>query len=106
MFKKRLNKKGKMILFIIASLLIILIAIRIALPHILLKEVNKELTHIKGYYGHVDDLDVALLRGAYTLKEIKLDKTGGEIPVPFFLQISSICQLNGKPCFMAPSMER
>ena len=84
MAKKRLNKKGKIFLIIISSLLILLIALRIALPYILLKAVNKELTHIKGYSGHVEDLDVALLRGAYTLKELKLDKVGGKIPVPFF----------------------
>jgi hypothetical protein len=82
--EKHLNKKGRIILMVIASLLILLIAARIALPYILLKAVNKELTHIKGYNGHVNDLDVALLRGAYTLKEIKLDRTGGKIPVPFF----------------------
>jgi hypothetical protein len=82
--KKHLNKKGRIILIVIASLLILLIAVRIALPYILLKAVNKELTHIKRYSGHVNDLDVTLLRGAYTLKEISLDKTGGKIPVPFF----------------------
>ncbi len=34
--------------------------IRIALPYILLRYVNKQLTRIKGYTGHVDDIDVAL----------------------------------------------
>ena len=82
--RKPISRKRKIWLIVLGSLLIILIALRIALPYILLRLVNKELTVIKGYYGHVDDLDVALIRGAYTLKTIKLEKTGGKIPVPFF----------------------
>ena len=82
--KKKLSHKRKIILIVLGSVLLLLIALRIALPYILLNLVNKELTHIPGYTGHVDDLDVALIRGAYKLKRIKLEKTGGKVPVPFF----------------------
>lgn len=82
--KKTWSRKKKIILIVLGSLLVLLIAIRIVLPYILLKFVNRELATIKGYYGHVDDIDVALIRGAYTIKKIRLDKTGGKIPVPFF----------------------
>ncbi len=58
--------------------------LRIALPYILLRYVNKQLTLIDGYTGHVRDIDVALYRGAYSIKDLMLDKTGGKIPVPFF----------------------
>ncbi len=78
------HHRRKVLLIILGSLLILLIAVRIALPHILLKLVNQQLSHIKGYYGHVDDIDVALIRGAYTLKGTKLEKLGGKVPVPFF----------------------
>ena len=61
-----------------------LIALRIALPYILLRVVNKELKNISGYTGRLDDLDVALIRGAYVLKGLHLDKTGAKVPVPFF----------------------
>lgn len=63
--------------------MVLLIGLRIALPYILLRFVNKELQTIPGYTGHVDDIDVHLIRGAYTIKAIRLDKTGGKIPVPF-----------------------
>ncbi len=78
------TKKRKTLAIILGSVLLLLIAIRIALPYILLKLVNKELQNIPGYTGHVDDIDVALIRGAYKIKSIKLEKTGGKIPVPFF----------------------
>ena len=82
--KKTVTRKRKIVYIVLGSLLIILIALRIALPYILLNYVNKQLTMIDGYTGHVNDIDVALYRGAYTIKQIKLDKTGGKVPVPFF----------------------
>jgi Domain of Unknown Function (DUF748) len=77
-------KKRRNLIIVLGSLLVLLIAIRIALPYILLRLVNKELQNIPGYTGHVEDIDVALIRGAYKIKSIKLEKTGGKIPVPFF----------------------
>jgi hypothetical protein len=81
---KKSSHKRKVVFIVLGSILVLLIALRIALPYILLRLVNKELTHIPGYTGHVDDIDVALIRGAYKIKTIKLEKTGGKIPVPFF----------------------
>ena len=84
MFKRKLSKKRKIVYIVLGSLLILIIAFRIALPSILLRYVNRQLATIDGYYGHVEDIDVSLFRGAYTIKEIKLDKKEGKIPVPFF----------------------
>ena len=81
---KKWSRRRKVWVIVLGSLLVILIGLRIALPYILLRFVNKELQTIPGYTGHVDDIDVALIRGAYTIKTINLDKTGGKIPVPFF----------------------
>lgn len=81
---KHVSKKRKTWYIIIGSILVLLIVFRLMLPSILLRYVNRQLTLIDGYTGHVDDIDVALYRGAYTINDIKLDKTGGKIPVPFF----------------------
>jgi hypothetical protein len=81
---KKITKKRKIVYIVLGSLVVLLIAFRIALPYILLHYVNRQLTQIKGYTGHVDDIDVALIRGAYVIKDIRLDKTDGKIPVPFF----------------------
>ena len=69
--KKKISHKRKIILIVIGSFVVLLIALRIALPYILLRLVNKQLSHIPGYTGHVDDIDVALIRGAYKIKRIK-----------------------------------
>jgi hypothetical protein len=65
---------------IIIAIVVVLIALRIALPYILLHYANKNLAEMNGYYGHVDDIDVALYRGAYQLDSIylnKVDEKGG-----------------------------
>ncbi|MBK8567092.1 MAG: DUF748 domain-containing protein [Saprospiraceae bacterium] len=64
------TKKGK----IFIGIILLLIALRIALPYILLHYANKTLAEMKGYYGHVNDIDVALYRGAYTLDSFYLNK--------------------------------
>jgi hypothetical protein len=84
MAHKKISRKKKIIWIVIGSILLLLIALRIALPYVLLRAVNRELTRIPGYTGHVDDIDVALIRGAYKIKNIHLNKTGGKVPVPFF----------------------
>src|SRR5262245_2140119 len=81
---KQLSKRAKIIYGILAFLILALVILRLMLPSILLRYVNKQLTLIDGYQGHVDDIDVSLYRGAYTIRGIRLDKTGGKIPVPFF----------------------
>src|SRR6185312_6214831 len=78
------HRRRRAVLIILGSLLVILIGLRIALPYILLRFVNRELQTIPGYTGRVDDIDVHLIRGAYTINSIRLDKLGGKIPVPFF----------------------
>lgn len=61
-------------------ILAVLVALRILLPIILLHFANKELAHLHGYYGHIEDIDVALYRGAYQINNMYLnkvdDKTG------------------------------
>ena len=55
------TRKAKIILVII----LFIIALRTALPYILLHYTNNILAEMNGYYGHVEDIDVALYRGAY-----------------------------------------
>ncbi len=65
--KKTIRKK-KWWLIIGIPVIVLLVGCRIVLPYVLLRVVNKELNTITGYKGHVDDIDVALFRGAYIIK--------------------------------------
>jgi hypothetical protein len=61
-----------------------LIGLRIALPHIVRKYVNKKLDEMPEYDGRIGDVDIRLWRGAYSIQGIEIIKTEGDVPVPFF----------------------
>lgn len=65
------HKRCWRILLIVAEVLILL---RIVLPYILLHVANKRLASMPNYYGHVADLDLAILRGAYRIDMFTLEK--------------------------------
>ncbi len=62
----------------------ILLGVRAALPLLVEREVNRELNDLKGYSGRIEDVDLNLLRGAYEIEGVRIVKTGGKVPVPFF----------------------
>jgi hypothetical protein len=66
--------------------LVFIIAVRVALPYILLKMVNKNLSTMKTYYGHVEDIDLAIIRGAYQIDSIYMNKKDSvtQKQTPFF----------------------
>jgi len=66
------------------ALVVLLIALRIALPSLVERYANRTLDELEGYSGHIEDVDIALLRGAYVIEGIRIVKTGGKVPVPFF----------------------
>jgi hypothetical protein len=71
---------------IVLLIIVILIIIRLILPGIILHYTNKTLQTMPGYYGHVQDIDLAIYRGAYRLKNIYLDKIDSVsgVSTPFF----------------------
>ena len=83
--KNRWSRKKKTFWFF-AGLIMLLIIARLILPYVVLRLVNKNLATMKGYYGHVDDIDIALLRGAYVIDSIYLDKKDSvtQKQTPFF----------------------
>lgn len=80
MQKSKLLKKRYRIPLIIIGILLIL---RLILPYIVKKYVNNVLADIPGYYGHVEDIDIALIRGAYVIKGLYLNKINAGSQVPF-----------------------
>jgi hypothetical protein len=71
-------------LLILAIVVVVLVAARLALEPLLLDYVNDKLDALQAYDGHIDDLDLALLRGGYDIQGIEIVKTGSGQPVPFF----------------------
>lgn len=65
------------------TLVVIFIALHFALEPVALHYVNKALGNIDGYDGHVDDVDIALYRGAYAIDTLTLEKVDGDLREPF-----------------------
>ncbi len=59
---------------ILIGVVVLLITIRLILPYVVLHYANKTLANMKGYYGHIDDIDLSIYRGAYTINDIYLNK--------------------------------
>lgn len=79
------SRKGRTlkILIIIA---VLIVAVRLILPYAVLKYANNALAAMPGYAGHIKDIDLALIRGAYKIDSIylnKKDSASGE-ETPFF----------------------
>lgn len=68
----------------IVGLLVILVVARAILPLALKTYINKTLAGIENYDGQVEDVDVALWRGAYELHGVRIVKTGAKHDKPFF----------------------
>lgn len=61
-----------------------LVALRLALPHFLKTYVERTINKIPEYRCTVGDIDVALFRGAYKIKNFDLKKISANVAVPFF----------------------
>ncbi|GHB53306.1 DUF748 domain-containing protein [Persicitalea jodogahamensis] len=68
---------------IIMGIVVLLIIARLVLPYFVLKYVNKTLADLDGYTGHVNDVDIALYRGAYQIDSLNIRKVNGKIEEPF-----------------------
>jgi hypothetical protein len=71
-------------LLILAIVVVVIVAARVSLEPIALDYVNDKLMALESYDGHIEDVDIALLRGGYDIQGIEIVKTGGKEPVPFF----------------------
>jgi hypothetical protein len=69
---------------IVVAVALVVLAIRIALPYTIKSFINQRLQKIPEYAGRVEDIDLSVIRGAYQLEGIEIDKTTGETREPYF----------------------
>ncbi|MNO37536.1 hypothetical protein D3C76_276200 [compost metagenome] len=66
----------------LASLVVLLVALHLALPYLVRDYLNDKLADMGDYRGQVADVDLAWWRGAYKINGLKIVKTSGKVPVP------------------------
>jgi hypothetical protein len=77
------HKKTKITFIILAILIGGLIGARIYLPYWVTDYVNNQINALDGYGGKVDDIDIHLWRGAYSIHGLDIYKTDGGMKEPF-----------------------
>lgn len=78
------GRKSKITIFLVILLAGILTAGRLYLPTYVRTYVKRTLDQIPGYSSDVGEIDISLWRGAYSMAYLRLNKTSGNVPVPFF----------------------
>jgi len=78
-----MTRRRKIVIALLAFALF-LVAVRVALPFVVEGYINDKLAALDAYDGHVGDIDIHLWRGAYSIDDIEIVKTGAKRPVPFF----------------------
>jgi hypothetical protein len=68
----------------VAIVVVLLVVARAALPYAVKDFINRKLVALESYDGHVEDVDIALWRGAYRLEGLRIVKTGSGQAEPFF----------------------
>lgn len=66
------------------GVILLLLAIRAYLPIAVQRYVNRTLDRVPEYGGEIGDVDLALIRGAYTIDNMRIVKTSGNIAEPLF----------------------
>jgi len=75
----KLKKRWRFLLILAAVALIF----RLYLPTLVLNYANKALSELSGFHGSIEDIDIALIRGAYVIKGLKLYNNNAVSDVPF-----------------------
>jgi hypothetical protein len=81
----RVRSWPRRVVITIAVVVVVLLAARVALPYVVKRQVNARLQKIEGYAGQVEDIGIALWRGAYSLEKIAIYKINGAAREPFFV---------------------
>lgn len=68
---------------VIIGVVVVLVIARLLLPFFVLRYVNKELSDMGEYTGHIDDVDIWLIRGAYQIDNLSIRKVNGNVKEPF-----------------------
>ncbi|GAB3542182.1 DUF748 domain-containing protein [Spirosoma fluminis] len=84
---------------ILVVLVVLLVVARLLLPYFVLKYVNKTLADMGEYTGHVEDIDIQLIRGAYQIDELRIRKVNGKIKEPFLYMPKTDLSVEWKSLF-------
>jgi len=78
------RRRGRKWLWLLLAVVVIGIIVRALLPGFVRDYVNRTLDRNPLYSGEIGAVEIHLWRGAYSIHDIRLSKTSGNVPVPLF----------------------
>ena len=78
-FFNRLSKKKKIVTITLTVIIVGLIVFRLLLPTIVKNYLNKTLADMGEYSGHVNDVDIWLIRGAYVINGLEINSVSTKL---------------------------
>ncbi len=78
-----MTRTAKRRLAIVAAVLIVAAAARIAAPYAVADYVNRQIATMGEYRGHIASVELNLLRGGYALHDLRVTKLSGAVETPF-----------------------
>lgn len=79
-----MRKRYRLPLWILLAVLLLLLLVHLALPHVVLNYLNNKMADMGDYRGHVEDVDLAWWRGAYTIDGLHIERKQEPVQAPLF----------------------
>lgn len=79
-----MKKRYRLPLWILLAVALLLLVAHLALPHVVLNYLNDKMADMGDYRGHVEDVDLAWWRGAYSVDELVIEKNDEQAQAPLF----------------------
>jgi hypothetical protein len=73
-WRRKFRRISRRALIGFGIVLAVLVVIRLALPSLVLRYANNVLSELPDYRGYIEEVDISLWRGAYQLRNLRLDK--------------------------------
>lgn len=71
--------------WLLAAVVLVMVVLRLLLPSWLHHYLDKRIEHMGLYHGSMDDIDLHIWRGSYTIVNLRIDKIGGPSKEPFLI---------------------
>lgn len=79
-----MNTRYRLPLWVLLGIALLLLVLHLALPYLVRNYLNDKMADMGDYRGHVDDVDLAWWRGAYSLDTLVIEKKAEPVQAPLF----------------------
>ena len=94
-----MRRRSRLTLIVISLLALCLLLAHLLLPLVIRDYLNNRFADMGDYRGHIEDVDLALWRGAYRINGLTVTRIDADVPVPFFEAPEILLQISWRALF-------